>query len=78
MSIDPEEVFAAVEAYRASGELSKKVTVAKQVYQCTDRPSASSRSIETGARTIGMFADDVFTRFHDDADSHKQTIMVKL
>jgi hypothetical protein len=68
MSIDPDEVFAAVEADRASGELSKKVTTATIVYQGSDRPGTIEQiNRETGQRVFGTFADGVFTPLDDDS-----------
>jgi hypothetical protein len=62
ISIDPEKVFAQVEADRLSGELSEKVTTAKIRYQSSDRPGYIEQiNTETGERRLGTFANGVFT-----------------
>jgi len=66
--IDPDEVFAALEADRESGELSKKVTTAKLVYQGISRPGViviEQINTVTGERTLGTFADGVFMPLDD-------------
>ena len=62
ISIDPEMVFAQVEADRVSGELSEKVTTAKIRYQSSDRPGYIEQiNTETGERRLGTFVNGVFT-----------------
>ena len=66
MAIDPEEVFTKVEADRKSGELSKKVTTAKLVYQASVHAGYIEQiCTETGARMIGTFTNGVFTPTSD-------------
>jgi hypothetical protein len=62
MSLDPEAVFAQVEADRVSGELSRKVTTAKIRYQSSVHPGYIEQiNTETGERCLGNFANGVFT-----------------
>jgi len=60
--IDPGAVFAAVEADRRSGELSRKVTTAAVRYQASvTHPGYLERIDEHGIRTVGTFHGGVFT-----------------
>jgi len=68
-SIDPEAVFAAVEADRRSGVLSKKVTTASIRYQASvTHPGYLEQIDENGARTVGTFNNGAFTPFDENAD----------
>ncbi|MCM8921590.1 MAG: hypothetical protein LC540_16255 [Candidatus Thiodiazotropha sp.] len=67
MSIDPDKVFAQVEADRASGKLSEKVTSATISYQGTNCPDLIEQiNRETGQKILVKLADGVFTPFNDD------------
>lgn len=60
--IDPDVVFAAVEADRRTGELSKKVTTAAiRYYASVTHPGYLERVDENGAHTVGTFHGGVFT-----------------
>jgi hypothetical protein len=60
--IDPDAVFAAVEADRHSGELSGKVTSAAIRYQASIKhPGYLEQIDEHGVRTVGAFHGGVFT-----------------
>ena len=67
--VDPEAVFAAVEADRHSGELSRKVTTASICYQASvTHPGYLEQIDESGERTIGSFHCGIFTPVAGDAD----------
>lgn len=67
--VDSDAVFAAVEADRRSGELSKKVTTAAIRYQAsTTHPGYLEQIDENGVRTIGTFQNGVFTPLNEDVD----------
>jgi hypothetical protein len=67
VSIDPDEVFAAVDADRESGELSHKVTTARFRYYAAKREGYIERiDSETGDRIIGTFKDGAFTPLRDE------------
>jgi hypothetical protein len=60
--IDPDAVFAAVEADRRSGELSRKVTTAAiRYYASVSHPGYLERVDENGTHTVGTFRSGVFT-----------------
>ena len=60
--IDPDAVFAAVEADRRSGELPKKMTTsAIRYYASVSRPGCLEQVDENGVHTIGTFHSGVFT-----------------
>jgi len=60
--VDPDAVFAAVEADRLSGELSSKVTTAAIRYQVSIKhPGYLEQVDEHGVRTVGSFHRGVFT-----------------
>lgn len=60
--IDPDAVFAAVEADRHSGELSRKVTSAAIRYQASiTHPGYLEQIDEHDVRTVGVFHRGVFT-----------------
>lgn len=60
--VSPEAVFAAVEADRDSGMLSKKVSTATIRYQASrTHPGYLERIDDNGARTLGTFHGGVFT-----------------
>jgi len=64
----PEKVFEQLEADRANGQLSEKVTTATIVYQDSDRSDVMERiNRETGVRTLGTWRDGTFTALTDDA-----------
>lgn len=61
MTIDPDEVFAKLEADRKSGELTKHVTTAMSRYGASDREGLIEQlSAATGERKIGTFVNGVF------------------
>lgn len=62
MRIEPDEVFAKVEADRVSGELSDKVTTAKIRYYASSRQEGYIEQVntETGERRLGTFANGIF------------------
>lgn len=67
--VDPEAVFAAVEADHRSGELPGKVTTAAVRYQASAaHPGYLERIDLDGARTVGTFHHGVFAPLADDAD----------
>lgn len=60
--IDPDTVFAAVEADRHSGELSRKVTTAAiRYYASVTHPGYLERVDANGLHTIGTFQNGLFT-----------------
>ena len=68
MTIEPKQVFDAVEAERISGRLSEKVTTSRYRYQCADRPGTLEQiDSETGERKLGTWRDGAFTPLSDDA-----------
>lgn len=67
--VDPDAVFAAVEADRRSGELSKKVTTAAIRYQASvTHPGYLERIDERCVRTVGTFHNGVFSPVNEDVD----------
>lgn len=73
MGIAPDEVFAAIERDRESGELPGKVTTARFVYSGTDRPSVLEQiDRETGQRRLGTFENRVFTPLGDEQRGAKE------
>ncbi len=66
--VAPDAVFAAVEADRRSGMLSKKATTAAIRYQASrTHPGYLERIDTNGTRTLGTFHDGVFTPCEVDA-----------
>ena len=63
--IDPDAVFAAVEADRRSGELPEKVTGAAIRYYASASPGYLEQVDERGVRTVGTFRNGVFTPIED-------------
>lgn len=60
--IDPDAIFAAIEADRRSGELPKKVTTAAIRYQASvTHPGYLEQIDENGVRSVGTFRSGVFT-----------------
>jgi hypothetical protein len=67
--VNPEAVFAAVEADRRSGELAKKVTTSSIRYQpSATHPGYLEHIDEKGVHTVGRFRSGVFTPIAGDAD----------
>ena len=67
--IDPEDIFAAVEADRRSGELPKKVTTAPIRYQASlKHPGYLEQIDENDVRTVGSFHSGIFTPVNGDVD----------
>jgi hypothetical protein len=61
-SVPPEQVFAAVDADRASGSLANAVTTAPLRYQsATCAPGQLEQIAADGTRVVGCFRDGVFT-----------------
>jgi len=64
--IDPDDIFAKVEADRKSGELAKNVTTAKITYQGSDSEGYIVQINElTGERRLGTFDNSAFTPISD-------------
>ncbi|MCU7813958.1 MAG: ParD-like family protein [Candidatus Thiodiazotropha sp. (ex Lucinoma kastoroae)] len=67
--VDADTVFAAVEADRGSGELSKKVTTASIRYQASvTHPGYLEQIDANGVRTVGTFHNGIFTPVAVDTD----------
>ncbi len=65
--IDPVAVFAAIEADRRNGELSKKVTAADIRYQASvTHPGYLEQINKKGNCRIGSFCNGVFTPLHEE------------
>jgi len=60
--IDPDTVFASIEARRLSGRLSQEVTTSPIRYQASvDQPGYLEQIDENGNRTVGTFKNGIFT-----------------
>jgi len=67
--IDPDDVFAKVEADRKSCELAKNVTTAKITYQGSDREGYIEQINElTSERRSGTFEHSAFTPISDSVE----------
>lgn len=67
--VDPDAVFAAVEADRRSGALAERFTTGRTRYVMSDaQPGYLERIDEQGLRTIGQFKNGEFTPFDGEAD----------
>jgi len=61
LPIDPDEVFAAVEADRRTGDLSRKITTASiRYYASVTHPGYLEKVDENGTHTVGTFRSGIF------------------
>lgn len=59
--VDPDAVFAGVEAQRISGDLSQRVTSASPIYQASaTHPGYLEQIDKDGNRSVGAFQNGVF------------------